>query len=45
MVSWDPQQAGAAAQYLRLDPKEMMTITSQPYSGKKSVRNSDWLLL
>ena len=39
MVSWDPQQAGKAANYLRLDPKEMMTITSQPYSGKKAVRS------
>jgi len=38
MVSWDPNQAGAAAKYLRLDAKEMMTINSQPYSGKKAVR-------
>nr|XP_018670545.1 myosin-7 [Ciona intestinalis] len=37
MAAWDPSQAKAAACYLRLDPKDMMEIQSQPFVGKKAV--------
>ena len=37
MAMWSPDDAGAAAQYLRLDDKEMLTIRSAPFEGKKAV--------
>ena len=37
MNTWDPVQAQAAAQYLRLGKKEMTEIHAQPFAGKKAV--------
>ena len=37
MASWDPASAKEAAQYLRLDRKEMSKIQAQPFEGKKAV--------
>ena len=34
---WDPQEAGAAAIYLRLDEKELLTIRSQDFDGRKKI--------
>ena len=37
MSLWDPEAAGNAAQYLRLDPKVMLEIRNQPFEGTKAV--------
>ena len=37
MSLWDPEAAGNAAQFLRLDPKVMLEIRNQPFEGTKAV--------
>jgi hypothetical protein len=37
MAMWDPEAAGNAAQYLRLDNMELLNIRSVPFEGKTSV--------
>ena len=34
MALYDPEQAGNAAQYLRLDPVQLMEVRSAPFDGK-----------
>ena len=37
MSLWDPEAAGSAAQWLRLDPKVMLELRTQPFAGAKAV--------
>ena len=37
MASWNPDDAQAAAIYLRLPENDMLTIRSAPFEGKKAV--------
>jgi len=37
MALYDPEAAGNAAQYLRLDPVALMEVRSAPFDGKTSV--------
>ena len=37
MSLWDPEAAGNAAVYLRLDPKLMLEIRNQPFEGTKAI--------
>ena len=34
---WNPDEAGAAAQYLRLDDKRLLEIRSQEFAGRSAV--------
>ena len=37
MAMWNPDEAGAAAQYLRLDEKVLLEMRSREFDGKKAV--------
>ena len=37
MSLWDPEAAGNAANYLRLDAKVMLEIRNQPFEGTKAI--------
>ena len=37
MSLYDPDAAGKSAQYLRLDPVQLMEIRSAPFDGKTAV--------
>ena len=34
---WNPDEAGAAAQYLRIDSKKLLEIRSQEFAGRSAV--------
>ena len=37
MALWNPDEAGAAAEYLRLDEKRLLEIRSQEFAGRSAV--------
>ena len=37
MSTWDPDEAGNAAKYLRLDELEMLEIRNRPFIGNAAV--------